>query len=138
MNRPKEYRTKQRNEILSYIEENGSRHITAADITEHFKSRGVAIGAATVYRNLDRLTADGFIRKYTSGDNTPACYQLAAKDCHQHHHLRCLECGALIHLNCDLLDSLGEHIKEEHGFVLDKTKTVLYGLCSRCAGKGNS
>ncbi len=132
MNRPKEYRTRRKDEILEFLNNNGSQHVTAADIISHLRESGSTVGSATVYRNLEKLSADGYIRKYFVGENSPACYQLSSSACSGHHHLRCLECGKLIHLSCGLLDEIGEHVKAEHGFSLDKTKTVLYGYCSDC------
>ena len=43
--------------------------------------------------------------------------------------------GQLFHVSCDYLNQLGEHLLEHHGFVIDHTKTVLYGLCAACAKK---
>ena len=42
-------------------------------------------------------------------------------------------CGRLFHTECAYLNTLSEHIKNEHGFLVDGSKTVLYGLCKTCA-----
>ena len=49
--------------------------------------------------------------------------------------MKCTQCGQLFHVSCDYLNQLGEHLLEHHGFVIDHTKTVLYGLCAACANK---
>ena len=42
--------------------------------------------------------------------------------------------GALLHVDCGLMQSLTAHIAEEHGFALDPRETVLVGVCARCSG----
>ena len=44
-------------------------------------------------------------------------------------------CGALLHLECSYIDGMAEHLKATHGFLLDPSKIVLYGLCGKCAAE---
>jgi len=39
--------------------------------------------------------------------------------CDSHLHLMCRECGALYHVDCDLVGTLVSHIRDDHGFALD-------------------
>ena len=126
------YRTKQKSLILSCVIETAGRHFTADDISEMLDSKGTHVGKATVYRHLDRLLADGEIKKYTLGDKTGACYQYNGKNVCEHFHLKCTSCGRLIHADCSFLDKLSSHIADEHGFSIDGSRTVFYGTCSDC------
>ena len=43
------YKTKQGDELRSYLESVPDRHITAADVCDYFRRSGKSIGMATVY-----------------------------------------------------------------------------------------
>lgn len=131
----KSYKTKQRLYILEYLKQNMDEHITADKIIEHFKLIGNPIGKATVYRYLENLVEENMVRKYIMPDrNTAACFQYVDKNssCNSHYHMKCIKCGALIHIDCNELKELANHIYNEHNFQLDIFKTVLYGTCENC------
>ncbi len=128
-----EYSTKQRSAILELIS-NSSTHITAAEIINHLREKGVSVSVATVYRTLDKLEREGTLKKMNIGDGAGACYQYTNdSDCKQHFHLKCIECGELIHLSCEFLHEMEKHIFDEHAFTISSGKTVIYGKCARCA-----
>ena len=61
-------------------------------------------------------------------------YQYIDNDshCDSHLHLMCRECGALYHVDCQLVGTLIRHIQEDHGFTLDARRTMLVGICGEC------
>jgi Fur family ferric uptake transcriptional regulator len=132
--RPANYRTRQGEGILDYLRSLGDRHVTVSGVVRHFADRDENIGQTTIYRHLERLAAEGIIRKYVVGDGKSACYQYvnAAAACREHFHLVCERCGALIHMDCELLEGLGAHLLLEHKFRIDTLKTVFYGTCDTC------
>lgn len=139
METPNGYRTKQRDLILSCIAETGGKHFTAEDLAEKLDARQCHVGRATVYRCLDRLLAEGVIRKYTLDGKSGACYQYAAGTCAgEHFHLKCVSCGRLFHADCTFLNRLAAHIRDEHDFAVDPTRTVFYGTCSACGAAKKS
>ena len=132
-----EYSTRQRAEILNFLKDCSS-HVTAGDIITHLKESGAHVSAATVYRTLDTLCKSGYVKKYIIDERSGACYEYAhGHECDTHFHLKCLKCGALIHLSCDFLDKMNSHILEEHGFTVSSGKTVIYGICADCKGKND-
>lgn len=133
------YKTKQRENLLNYLKQNKKEHITAEQIIKHFKSIGNPIGKSTVYRYLDSLVCENIIRKYINQERGSACFQYIENNetCTNHYHMKCTKCGDLIHLNCEEISELQNHIFKEHGFELDICKTVLYGTCSKCLKKGD-
>ena len=135
MKRPDNYNTKQREAILAFIAALGEQHATAAQLVEHFKRGDVPIGRTTVYRHLEKLAQSGKVRKYTVDGVSGACYQFAGKQdgCREHFHLKCESCGGLIHLQCDIMEKIREHIKDDHEFEVNNMKTVLYGRCRACS-----
>ena len=127
-----EYSTRQKALILNYINEN-SAHLTVADIVSGLELQGIHIGKATVYRTLERLCESGDARKFIIDERSGACYQYADSGCERHFHLKCIRCGELIHLSCDFLAEMEEHIFHDHGFKVSSGKTVIYGVCSHCS-----
>lgn len=134
MKEQKIYRTRQRLQIMECIALNREKHLTADEIREELKKSGVEIGKSTVYRALEKLIAEGRVRKYIAEEGKSACYQYIDEggDCVRHFHLKCTRCGRLIHLECDFLKDLERHIFEHHRFTVDNTRTVLYGICGDC------
>ncbi len=130
------YKTKQRETILHFLRDSDGEHVTATQIVRHLQDSGTPVSIATVYRHLDSLVEEGLVRKYVLDGKTGCCYQYIdaqSGGCAEHFHLICTRCGELFHIECDYLQTLGEHLLDHHGFVLDHTKTVLYGTCRRCA-----
>jgi len=124
------YNTKQKKEILRCFEENKTTCLKARDIMDMVSSD---IGEATVYRTLAALTEEGKIKKFISEKGQSSYYQFVSDEvCSTHFHLKCIECGELIHLDCVFLDHFEKHIKDEHDFEVDNGKTVIYGKCKKC------
>ena len=131
------YRTRQRELIGEILRENSNGHLTVDEIVELLGARNAAVGRTTVYRCLERLTAEGKLRKYSAAGES-ACYQyIDGEECHEHFHLKCKCCGRLIHMECEHMHALSGHILNEHGFAVDPLCTVLYGICADCAEKEN-
>ena len=130
------YNTKQKDEILRCISGFGEAHFTAADVVSRLSAEGVSVGQATVYRFIDRLASVGKLRKYVVDGTTAACYQVINdghhESCREHFHLKCKVCGRLIHVECEELRKIAEHISKDHGFAVDSSKTVFYGVCKDC------
>ncbi len=131
------YRTKAQEEILAYLKSTPGVHHTALEIRKHFAQAGMPIGTATVYRQLERFVNEGQIQKYFLETGESACYAFSdsPKQCHVHFHCRCEQCGCLIHLDCEKLRAIQNHLLEHHGFAWNAGKTVFYGLCEQCRDK---
>ena len=136
--RPNDYKTKQKELILNFFIENKDKHLTAAEILKHMNECDTNVSMPTIYRALEKLVSSGCVRKYLLDEKSGACYQYVedGHTCHEHFHLKCIECGKLTHLDCSHMQSLNEHILGEHGFTVDNSRTVLYGVCEKC-GKRN-
>ena len=128
------YSTKQKRAILEYMKAYPDRCFTVRELIAEGK---LDVGEATVYRALSGFAADGEVKRYVSGDGGGALYQYASADesCESHFHLKCLSCGRLFHTECHVIDEMTKHVEEEHGFRVDRFRTVFYGLCADCAAK---
>ncbi len=126
------YNTKQRKLIEDFLREHKG-HITADKVAIALKEKGYEVGRTTVWRTLEKMASENKVRKFTSSPRESACYEyITDTECHGHYHLKCTCCGKLLHLDCAQIGLLCEHILSEHGFSLDRTKTVLYGICKEC------
>ncbi len=129
------YNTRQKKIIEAFLKINMKKQFTCDEISDALKAEGTPVGKTTVYRYVEKLTSEGKIRKITGGTSKSAQYQYIDEEmnCHSHMHFKCLRCGEFIHLGCDYLEDVNEHIYEHHRFRVDNSKTVLYGLCDKCA-----
>ena len=129
-----QYHTKHYDEILSYLKTIPGKHVTVQDVSNHFKGEN-AIGQTTVYRQMERLVSEGKVQKYIL-DGTCACFEYVGSHNEEHDencfHCKCITCGKLIHLECEEIRHLQDHILCEHNFTLDTSRTVFYGLCENC------
>mgnify|MGYP002859773090 CR=1 FL=1 len=131
-----QYKTKHREEIIAYLESIPGKHVTVNDIMLYFRMQGKAIGAATIYRQMERLVEEGIVNKYFIDENSSACFEYVG-DVPEHKglscfHCKCEKCGKLIHLECGELQMIREHLAGHHGFDLDPFRTVFYGVCNEC------
>ena len=130
------YKTKQNTALLDYLRTVPGKHVTVSDICSHFAACGAPIGTATVYRRLEQMVDAGVVNKYTLDPGSPACFEYVPAQDHGAavcYHCKCEQCGRLIHLHCEEVREIGEHLRTHHAFTLDPRRTVFYGLCADCA-----
>lgn len=133
------YKTKHRADLIAYLKTVPGQHVTAADISDHFRQQGTAMGTATIYRQLERMVDDGLVNKYIIDKNSSACFEYVDPDACHHpvcYHCKCEKCGRLIHLECEELVHVQDHVLADHGFMVDPMRTVFYGICRDCRKAG--
>ena len=130
----KEYHTKCRDMIMSYIEDHKDERFSAADIADHIAKSGGKTNVTTIYRNLDKLTADGTLIKTKNPANDFSFYQYSGGEynCDGHLHIQCKVCGKVIHLNSKYMAEVYSYLKKEQGFKLDFKASILVGVCNEC------
>ncbi len=132
------YRTKQKSRILDLVKKS-STLMSASDIYSSLCSDGESLNLTTVYRNLDAMTREGVVLRFSEEGSGRAMYKYAGegKDCLGHLHARCTKCGKLVHLDCNFINELSEHARHSHGFWLSFSQSILVGECEQCM-KGGS
>ena len=132
------YKTKQKQLIYDFLLNNSDYMLTCDEILYALKESGTPVGKATLYRFLDSLVSSGEARKVIDENKKSSAYQLVDKEmnCDGHMHLKCTCCGNFVHLGCDFMHSVGEHILKHHQFTIDNSKTLIYGICGECSEKG--
>lgn len=127
------YNTKQKKIILDFLNDNKTKCLTVNDIREFLLSKEIKVGQTTIYRYLTELEDIGMVIRYQNEVGKSQMYQVIDnQDCKSHFHLKCIDCGNITHLECDVLDNIKDHIQEDHNFKLDHSKTTIYGHCNDC------
>ncbi len=128
------YNTRARKYILEFLNQRETTTVSVNDILEYLTENGITVNFTTVYRYLNKLTDDEKVIKFVGKDGSQAVYKIAEseKTCHNHLHVQCTKCGRLIHLDCDFMEELREHLSKDHGFCLECSGSVLYGICNAC------
>lgn len=128
------YTTASRRRILEFLKNNSNGTVTAADIHAYLKAHDNEVNITTIYRYLDKLAKEGTVIRYVAEKGAKAVYQYVelGHRCEEHLHLKCVKCGCIIHLECDFMDEISEHIRNEHGFELQCKNSILYGVCQQC------
>jgi Fur family ferric uptake transcriptional regulator len=129
------YNTKTRQLILDYLIANRQHAVSASNILRHLEAQGASPNPTTVYRYLDKLAGEQRIMKYVADKGEGAVFQYVdeGRHCREHLHLKCVQCGRILHLDCGFMDEVRRHLTAQHGFTLQCEGSVLYGLCSQCA-----
>ena len=130
----KERNTKQKELIISVLNNNKDKHLTVEEILLDINKKSNVIGQATIYRVLGQLVKSGNVRKCIGADNKKACYQYIDNNhkCKMHYHLVCEQCGQTIHYTNSSVEKLKNTILEENGFELNLQKFIMYGICKEC------
>ena len=125
------YMTRQQQAVLKCIESCPGGRATAMDLMPMLRQEGQTVGLSTVYRQLEKLVAQGKVHKLLTEEG--ACYQYCDKTVHRDCFLlQCEGCGAIFHMDCSHLGELYGHLLESHGFAINPRRTMFYGLCGKC------
>ena len=141
MNHKTIYQTNQKELVKEYLISHIGEHVTAFDIFASLKSDGYKIGLTTIYRHLESLVESGLVIKSYVSNNSSACFEYIGND-DEHskeacYHCQCVNCGKIIHLHCDEIDKLENHIFNDHHFKVDSNRMVFYGICEGCGNETN-
>ena len=137
MSSKQSYNTKARKYILEYLESKSDTMVSVPDIVNYLKSAGENINPTTVYRYLNKLNEEKRVLKFSEGDGQKAVYQITGhkNTCDGHLHIQCTNCGKLIHLNCEYMYDLKNHLFNDHGITIKFENSILYGICRECSQK---
>lgn len=123
--------TPQRMAILNVLYDSDG-HLTPTEIFERLLSPLPGATEPTVYRNLDFLRDNGFIRA-TSTANGRLEYEIVI---YAHHHLVCKACGQEIEIKHEQLQPLYDRLEQFTGYRLAENHFTFMGYCPHCKEKG--
>lgn len=127
------YNTEQKRLLVDFFKNNPDSSYTVEEIV---KKTGDKLAKSTVYRLIVRLTEEGMLKRMTRGNSRTFVYQMiAGENCHTHLHLRCTDCGRVIHMKESLSNELLAAIRQENSFFVSEKETLILGKCALCGGK---
>ena len=128
------YKTEQRKVLIDFFEHNKDKVFSASEIVDALKKDDISLSA--VYRNLKDLENDGKVKKLAKAQSRVVYYQyLDCASCKGHIHLSCTNCGNIVHLPEQESEVLEKTILKNSHFNIDKSSTILYGVCEKCNKK---
>jgi len=108
------------------------------EICDFFREKGISVGTTTIYRHLEKMVKEGLVAKYVIDGSSSACFEYIGDHGEEYencYHCKCEKCGKLIHLQCNEIESLKQHMQQHHDFQMDPHRTVFYGICGECSKK---
>ena len=123
---PRARLTPQRRAVLEAITAQQGR-FTVVEVYDAARRTHPRLGLATVYRTVELLRRDGFVRPL-AGEGRPTYVR-----CHpgHHHHLVCLVCGSVQETDLCAAPPPGE-LERRYGFAAEGHEVDFYGTCARC------
>lgn len=125
--------TDQRKQILE-IFLHTSRHLSVEDLYEIIKKKDSSIGQATVFRTLKLLCKADIAKEVDLGDKI---IRYERNFGYKHHdHLICTKCGRFIEAVDPEIEELQERLCRKIGFLPQRHKMDIFGICRKCRIKG--
>ena len=134
------YNTDGKTAVLDFFKAHRDRQFTADDVmialeAEHGESGVKLPGKSSLYRIISKFEQAGVLRCFVDRETSKRLYQYADEHCENHFHLKCSECGQVVHLECEISEQLLHHISSDHGFSVSAGQSILLGECAECQKK---
>lgn len=120
--------TKARNAVLKVLSSTKD-HLSVEEIFYRAKKFHPGIGLATVYRTVELLKREGFLRPIKIGGLSKYEWLPPKKE---HAHLICISCGNIFDIKGDILDKVIKTIKSHKNFEVKFVELNVYGICEKC------
>lgn len=131
-----EYRTQQKSQLLDYLSRHADGALSMEEVADGLRVDlgDKAPGKSTVYRLVNRLVEEGTVRRFPAEDSRHSLYQIVGgKDCCHHLHMKCTQCGKVMHMNDEQSEKIIEQIYGNSDFAVNREQTTLYGSCAECS-----
>ena len=124
--------TNQRKKILELFETTfRGEHLSAEEIYQQLSRRGEKISPSTIYRTLHVMVELGILREVELAEGKKF-YELSTPFASQHHHLVCVQCGAVNEFEDDRVTQSSQRETTDRGFSLLNCQFTVYGICPQC------
>ena len=108
----------------------GQGHTTLGEIYARVKGMDASIDRSTVYRTLELLMKVGLVVSADIG-KAEKVYEISKSQAH--HHLVCQECGKVLLVHSDIVQSLFDDLERHYQFAISMDHLVIFGMCFTCA-----
>lgn len=126
------YRTKQKHLVLACMSAHDDTYLTVDEVRDLLHAQGEDVSRATIWRTLESAVFEGAMAKVAGAERGAARYRRCRTSAAGQGQLSCLRCGRAFPLDCSMLESFASHVEAHHEFVIDRSRTVLYGVCGSC------
>ena len=126
----KVYHTEKREAVADFLCSHASESFSLEELCKILCPDGK--GKSTVYRLISRFVDEGTVRKIADIRTRHNSYQWIGEGCSHHLHLKCTECGKLLHMGHTLSEQLLSDILGESDFSVRVDSTTLFGCCKDC------
>jgi Fur family ferric uptake transcriptional regulator len=115
--------------VLSILEAQKERHLSAEDVYRILLDQGDDVGLATVYRVLTQFEAAGIVQRHNF-EGGHAVFEL---DQGEHHdHLVCIKCGTVQEFLDEEIERRQTMIAGRYQFEMTDHSLTIYGICTQC------
>ena len=136
------YQTEQRSQLLAFLKKHKDCAFTIDAIASGMQADpdiASPPGKSTLYRLMPKLMDENLVTCFAKSSGGKSSYQLIdGQHCHCHMHLKCTDCGKLLHMSDEASDRLLSQVRAVSGFDLDMVRSLLFGLCEICKKKGTT
>lgn len=119
--------SRQREAIRTYLA-GTKEHPTAEMVYSTIRQTYPNISLGTVYRNLNLLVDHGEVKKLSCGDGQDHFDY----DTSRHYHFVCKDCGRILDLEMDSIDSIDKIAGSRFKGCIDGHSAYFYGKCPDC------
>ncbi len=126
-----QHNTVQRRQVLEAVQQL-QNHPTAEDVYTYLQDIQSGLGRATIYRNLNVLSAQGLLRRVEVPD-APNRFDHTLVP---HQHLRCRCCGAFTDVQLQGDTRMDKAVASQTGYAQVTHDIVFTGVCGACAAAG--
>ena len=131
------YHTAQKSYLTEFLQAHAERAFTVEELAACMQGER-APGKSTLYRLLPQLVEEGAVKRFTKDGSRTAMYQaVTCRQVEAHLHLKCTDCGKLLHLDNDASTMVLRNVLRNSHFAIDEQQTVLFGKCGACRRGGN-
>ena len=124
-----QYETQQRKDLTLFFAAHPAGQFAIGELACQLK--GISLSA--LYRNINRMVAEGVVRRFHSEGQQKFLYQyIGGDECGQHLHLKCNGCGQIVHADYEAAKMITDAVERSTGFAVDKQATILLGSCGFC------
>lgn len=115
--------------ILSLLEENSVRHVSAEDVYKALLESGEDLSLATVYRVLTQFEQAGLVtRHHFEGGHS--VFELNQGE--HHDHILCVKCGRVDEFVDSVIEERQKDIAKEKGYEMTDHSLYIFGICKSC------
>ncbi len=130
------YQTAQKKKLIDFMTKHSQKAFSVeelyAEMEKEYKGTELP-GKSTVYRLIQQMTDEGCVKRTAKENSRKFAYQIAGGEhCAYHLHMKCTDCGRILHMDDDESLRLMAQVLEKNHFAVDEKQTVLVGRCGDC------